>query len=396
MTSVRISDIIDTSPIIEAALEHKLMRVTRAKQPNIDTMLKVAANTVEDFVKTHVAGEVQAKVQDAYDTMVLIDGEYAEAEDKDSWSSALDDKIEEAIEEYVPVLSADWLGRETIDTQLYKEGMIEKFCASLAKEYYKQITWDKSPAQVLSSAGIMRAELEAALETHLKTNSKGDTPMSEDAIDTVIAKIAEHVGADYDQLTIYDDFDQVTDDDDNLALGAAERLGLDEDDVETLRGERLVHGDEVMDTLTKKLEAHFGENIDGSAKPAKKGGKKAPAKKEAAPKKAASKKKEKPAPVASEDAEDEAALAESDELEGTVNAEVLQTIKKCGAIDTDMAKGLGVSRATYNNWANGKTEFEMTAEQQLFVRNEIVERITSLLNALATVDGQAEPQTSVF
>lgn len=411
--TIRISDIIDTSGVIEAALEHKLMTITsRTKNlPNIDTFMKVIGNTIEDMVSTHIAGEVMDKVTPMFEEYEMLNGPRDTAASPDEWDSGLDDALENSIEEYMPVLSADWLGRNAIGTMLHEEGAIQKFCDSLGKEYFKQITWEgqKSPAKVMSSAGITKAEAEEALANHLENaNQKGETTMAEDnaTLDAVIAKIAAHVGKDYDQLTIYDDFDQASDDDDILAQGAGARLGLDAADIEVLQGERMMHGAETPDVLTKAFEAHFGETVEGT--PAKKGkaaGKKAAAKGAAAeastpaptaPKKAAGTAKKnaaaKKAPPA-DDSEDAAAAAEG---EGVVDADVLQTLKKCGAVDTEMSAGMGVSRATYNNWANGKTEFTLNEKQLDFLRNEIVSRVTMLLEALAKVDGSAEPQAYIL
>lgn len=407
--TIRISDIIDTSGVIEAALEHKLMTITsRTKNlPNIDTFMKVIGNTIEDMVATHIAGEVMDKVTPMFEEYEMLNGPRETAASPDEWDSGLDDALENSIEEYMPALSADWLGRNTIGTMLHEEGAIQKFCDSLGKEYFKQITWEgqKSPAKVMSSAGITKAEAEEALANHLENaNQKGETTMAEDnaTLDAVIAKIAAHVGKDYDQLTIYDDFDQASDDDDILAQGAGARLGLDPADIEVLQGERMMHGSETPDVLTKALEAHFGETVEGT--PAKKGKAAAKPKKTSAstakaqagdtatPSAAKPKKStKKAAPV--DDSEDAAAAAEG---EGVVDAEVLQTLKKCGAVDTEMSAGMGVSRATYNNWANGKTEFTLNEKQLDFLRTEIVSRVTMLLEALAKVDGSAEPQAYIL
>lgn len=408
--TTRISDLIDTSGVIETALEHKLMTITsRTKNmPNIDTFMKVIGNTIEDFVSTHVSGEVSDLVTPMYEEYEMLNGPRDTSGSRDEWDSGLDDALENCIEDYMPVLSADWLGRNTIGTMLHEEGAIQKFCDSLGKEYFKQITWEgqKSPAKVMSSAGITKEQAEEALANHIeKSTATKETTMVEDnaTLDSVIAKIAAHVGSDYDQLTIYDDFDQVSDDDDILAQGAGARLGLDNEDVSVLQAERMMHGGETPDVLAKMLEAALGETVEGT--PAKKGGKKgsvASAKKSqsksetpaAAPTASPSKKKaaakKAPPPVA-----DDTDAASEAEGEGVVDAEVLQTLKKCGAVDTEMSAGMGVSRATYNNWANGKTEFELNEKQIDFLRNEIVSRVTMLLEALAKVDG-GEPQAYIL
>lgn len=386
--TIRITDLIDTSGIIEAAMSHKLMRVTArmTKLPNADTAIKCAVNAVEDAVVATVAAQAKVKVQEAYDMHEIMEGAWADSADQNSWESAMDDKLEEAIEEFVPNLSANWLGEKTIDSGLHEEGGIQTFCELLGKEYFRELTYNKTAVQILSSAGIMRTSVEAALEEHINLNTTGDTTLTstDDAaeLNAVIAKIGEHIGKDYDQLLIFDDFDQVTDSDDILAQGAGERLGLDKDDVAVLQFQRIMHGAEVANVLSKEIEAFFGEKLTDTSKKKETKKKDPAAKKPPAAPKAPKPPKAPPAPLV-EVVEDEAADAEG----GAINASVLQALKTCGAIDTEMAAGMGVSRATYNNWSNGKTEFELSQKQTDFLRGQVVERVNILLEALATIDG---------
>ena len=168
------------------------------------------------------------------------------------------------------------------------------------------------------------------------------------------AKIKSHVGNDFDQMTVYEDLELACDDDEILANGAGKRLGLDEDDVQALQMVVLEYGEDTADHMIELI----GNASAGKADKPK------AERKAAAPKKDA-----KPA-------------------EGAVDANVLVLMKNHGSTkDTEMSATLGVSRATYNNWLNGKNAFSPDGDQYSAVRDELVRNINGLLEALATLDG---------
>lgn len=371
-------DFVSTDPqeIITEAFKHPVMRIKpRAANPytSIDDALRATVNAIEYQTIYAVAAKVRPLLEDILLNAELLDGAYDEVEDKNSWESAVDDQVETAIEEFVPVLSADWLGRHTIGSGLWDKDGVEKFVMSMGREMYKQLTHGKTPVQIMSAAGVVRADVEARLAIH--NQPKEERTMSEDKqeLDAVIQKIADYVGKDYDVMTVYDDLDLASDDDEGLAAGAAARLGIDEDDLEVLQMERLEVGDELAQKLSDMLEAA----VKGGAK------KKPAAKKETKPK------AEKPVkPKAEKKAKEDAAA----EAEGAVSSDTLQKFKDaCVFKDADVAQRLGVSRATFNNWVNGKTACELGGEQYTTLRDEIVGRINTLHECLAELDG-TEPE----
>lgn len=360
-----LSDLLQKDIILQKAFEHPAMKIKPRSEyrPDIDVALKAVVSTIEYGVLTSISDRLKPALEDILEFQILMDGEHDEAENKGDWESAVDDAVEIAIEQYVPVLSADWLGRNTIDCRLHEENGIDKFCKSLSKEVFKQLTYEKTPAQVMSNAGILKADVEAMLQRHLTpTNTEIEQMSDQQAadLDAVIERIAEHVGPDYDILDITAQLDLASEDDDVLAMGAGKRLGLAEEDVQVLQGERFTYGDETGNMLADMLAAHFsGEET----------------KKPAAPKKGrptATPKKTKADP----EAENE-----------VLAASVLTTLRDCGAKDGDMATLMGVSRATYNNWSNDKTPCTPDDDHKNALRDVIVAKINALHEALASVDG---------
>lgn len=373
-------EVVSGGYVLSEMLKHPTMRIKKTSKafPTLEQAMKATCATVEAVAIRTLAEQVQPAFEEILETQILVDGEWADSDDKDAWESAVDDKVEEAIEYYVPHLSADWLGRNMTACGIHEKDGCSKLAMSLGKEVFKQLTYhkdgetNKSPAQLLSAAGITQDQIEEKLEEHIKAFENGEHDMSTDTteeLNTIIATIAERLGKDFDRMAVNDDFDLASDDDDTLAGGAGARLGLDDAQIKVLQGVRFEQEDNTADYLSDLLEKAVA------------GGKKAPAKKPAAAKAApAAPKTAKPV---KEEAEDPAAEAEG----GMVNAEVLGKLKLLGVKDDETAKGLGVSRATYNNWANGKTSFELNNDQTVFIRELIVERINTMHECLAVVDG---------
>tara|TARA_R100000687_G_scaffold81788_1_gene79469 strand:+ start:885 stop:1955 length:1071 start_codon:yes stop_codon:yes gene_type:complete len=320
-----------------------------------EVVMRAVGDTVAALAKEKIEREIYIDLADACAMYEVTNGEYADIDDgdegdreRDNYSSGMDDGVEAALEKYDEHLSADWLGRSTIDTQLWNKGATEALAKSAAKEVWKQLTYDKTPAQVLASAGIVAEDVEQAASN--QTTDTGDNGMADNDLEGVVLKIKEHVGKDFDQLTVYEDLEMVCEEDDEILLdAAASRLGMSDADVQTVQIAAL----ELDDAPTEICE------MIASAK---------------APSKTAKKK----AAKAKEKAEAE---------EGAVDASVLSALKECGVGDTAMAEALGVSRSTYVNYCKGKTPFAPDAEQYQLVRNELVERANSLVAALSALDG---------
>lgn len=360
----------DPAEIIEKAMANPGLAPKR--RPTIDQAMKAVASQVEFAAMQNVQQRVLPIIQDMYDMYTLTNGEYEDASidgdiAPDEYSSGLDDELEKVLEPFEAMLSADWLGRNTIDTRLWEDNAIVKLSQSVAKEVFKQLSYQKTPAQVLSNAGIVQTDVEIFFEQHL---AQAETPKGKQAMADATANSAEdlankikaHVGNEFDQMSVYEDLELACDDDEILANGAGKRLGLDESDVQALQMVALEYGDETADHMIELV---------GQASSGEKAAKSKTDKKPAAPKASA-------APA-----------------EGAVDPQVLALMKNHGATkDTEMSATLGVSRATYNNWLNGKNAFVPDGDQYSAVRGELVHNINGLLEALALLDGTEQMEVS--
>ncbi len=358
--------------VILAAMQNPGLAPKR--RPNIEQALKAVAGEVEYRVKQCVTKDVLPKIQDAYDMYVLMNGEYEDVgevegqeadEDfvkasQDEYTSGLDDEVEKLLEPLEAHLSADWLGRNTIDTRLWEEGAISRLAESVGKEVFKQLSYGKTPAQILSNAGIVATDVEIYFEQHM--NQTQEKPMSngdDDTLAAIAAKIKHRVGEGFDVSEVYADIELVCEDDEILAGGALARLGLEQADYDAIQMATLDHGDDTAEHLYNLVNAAAVEKVK-AAKPAK-------PKKEATPAK----------------------------VENAVDARVLQLLKDHSAVkDTDMSARLGVSRATYNNWLNAKNAFVPDGDQYTTLRDQIVEDVNGLLEALSVLDGTEQMAVS--
>ena len=363
---MNISDIITGEDVLSEAFTHPHLKVTsRTKKfPDIDKAMGVVEKTIQLLFARTVAGQIIPALTDTYQRYVLLNGEHEEAENKPEWESGMDDQVEALIEAYVPHLSADWLGNHTIDCGIHLDDGINKFCMSLGKEFFKQLTYQKSPAKIMSNTGITKNEVEMWLNEHIETNrgskKENETMTTEDEpLAVIVAKIKAHIGDDHDVMAVYDDLDLVSDMDDILAQGAAPRLGLQEPDIQHLQALRFQHEDKTPEVIYELVKA-----VESETKPKKK----ATAKKA----KPAAKKKEK----------------QPEEGEMLLDSDMLLRLKEYGGVgDKDMAEALGLSRATYNKWTKGQGERTVDEEGYNVLRQRFVTHLNELHLGLAALDG---------
>lgn len=328
------------------------------KNPTIEQAMRVVGDVVTKQAKAKLAEEIGIDLMDGIVMFEVNNGDYDDipedqAHARSDYESGMDDAVEASLEKWDEHLSADWLGKNTIETQVWldKEDdrtIAEKLAESAAKEVFKQLTADKTPAQILSSAGIVQADVEARLAT--TSTETGDSPVD---TNSVIGKIKAHVGKDFDQMSVYEDVEMLLEEEDEILAGsAASRLGIGQDEIEVLQLAALDMEDaasEIVELIDNHKEAS-GRSKKKAAKAAK------------------------------------AEAKASDEANG-VPTEVFTALKECGAGDTAMAEALGVSRSTYTNYSKGKTHLVPDADQYGLLRGELVERTNKLLAALAAMDG---------
>ena len=364
---MNLQDRVDIDAVIEAAFSHPAMRVSprSTRRPDLDTALKAVVDAIQDHVANSVAQEVKTELSDKMEFYEIMNGSYKSASDKNAWECGADDIAEAAAEPYSEHLSADWSGKNLIGTDLHLEGGLDKFCMRLGLEFYKNITRGIAAAKVMAEVGITTEQVSAQLARHNNITKQELNDMGkkiEDSLEGVMDKIAQRVGADYDSLTVYDDFDLASDSDDGLAMGAGARLGIEGTEVQLLQDERMFHGADVAQNLLDALDEAISRAAVASEQA------------EAAPK---SRKKVKEA----------APKPEREKfLPAQIDPAVFQSLKDIGVKDDDMAKKMGVSRPTYNNWVNGKTGCVPTPNQSGALRELIVDKVNTLLQSLALLD----------
>lgn len=362
------------------------VKIAPKKKPTLEAVLTAIVKAVERRAVAGAAALIRDDLEECYEMHVLMRGDHeaaaAQGDDPlEAWETALDEAVETLISPYKDVLSNDWLGRETIDTRLWEEGALDTFATSFGKEVFKQLCWQdgkpeegggkpKTPAKILASAGITTSAVLGQFGDRISKAEGGNRddgsaataaqPQAEPTeLDTVLDTIFERVGADFDIEGIQEELTLVFDDDDLLAKGAAQRLGIeDEGDINTLQLLGLNEGDGAAKAV---IDGLLARKTGAAAAPA-------------APKRGAGRK-----PAAETPAGD------------PIPTEVLALLAAHGGTpNAQMAEKVGVSRATYANYATGKTQLVPTDDQRAALRSEVVAHVNGLLQALAQIDG-AEP-----
>lgn len=367
-----IEDIIgDKIELLESAMRHPALIPKR--KPTIEVAMKCVIAEVERICMTNVGTDYTEKLNDVYLSYTLMNGERDEVDVAalGDWDEGLDNEVEKLFEPITELLSQNWLGEKTIDTRLHEDGAIVKLASSVGKEIFKTLTFGKEPGQVLSNAGILRTDVEIAFEAHQNPTpelKEANRMAQESTIELIVGAMQQHLGAEFDQMEVYDDIGMLFDDDEILADAAAARLGLASADREAVQ----VAAFEGLDTdglfaMLNEAPAPAEEKPKAPAvKPTSESGKPRRNKKAEAEQKAQAK------------------------AEGTIPAEVLQAYKAHGGMgDTEFAAKLGVSRGTYNNYLSGKSPFVPDDAQRETLRNQIVGDINGLLDALGTIDAFA-------
>lgn len=348
-----------------------------AKLPHeaqMDLCTKAIAREVEHRVIQKVQADWFEKINDMWNMYVLSNGDRDDVDvaQLGDYDTGVDDAFEALVEDIQDMLSKDWLGQYTIDTHLHEDGEILKLSQNVGKEVYKTLTYGKTPAQILSNAGIVVGDIEAGLAAHMQPQTQEEKAQSMEDSQNTAQEIAQKaqltLGANFDLIAVYEDVELLFDSDAILANAAAARLGLDERDVENLQMASL-------DGMDKEQFFQLLQEEPPKADKPKRGG--------------SGKKSEPKEPKEPKTGEN---LTPSGKP-GDVDARVLALLKDHGGTkDTDMSAKLGVSRGSYNNWINGKNAFAPDDTQRDTLRSQIVEHINGLHEALAILEGNDNPE----
>ena len=426
-TLAAVVDVADAVMNIAAALDAKPGVIST------DIAMMIARDCVKSIALKNLALLVQDDVQMLYDMHVVEYGEIdsrAKLYEVETWVVQLEANWLEFIDNYAGVLSAHWLG--TADTKTPRsQAEVLGVCSSFAEEVYKNITYihdhdnprEKTDAQVLSAVGILRDHIETLLAGRKATvePQKEEVPtMMNYDLKQVVQLLHDHASMmGYTGPTLLSILDNACDADNGLAASGMAALGMDtgEATLWVMRDAARRYGLEHFAVMVENnspaaaqeappaaatpapalqptfapppapaapappavpvAQYEFATASDGKAiRRLQAGGDweyvpDAPA--PAAPK-----------PVA-------AATAQATQQQaGNIPAEALDAIKRfTGIKGEDLGSGLGVSRATFDNYCKGKgAKLQATEANKTFLLKVADEHLAALQyarNAIASV-----------
>lgn len=350
---------------------------------------------------THCYNLVYTALRRDYDMFVMSNGEYpaeASADERDEWLAACETITESVLEPYQAVLSASWL-YTAIDMHLYEPNAVEQLARMFADEVWKNLTYyhSKTDGRALSRTEVLLAcDLDEEAIMSLVNSKKPqevepmtNTDMNAYEIEATFARFSQNSGL-MPKNDVLDMLDQASDEDDGLALSAAQVLGGTLVDVRALRQYKeenfIFDADGWSDAYDLIVQACSGTYVGaevGHTDPLLTGGAPTPEEEEmdaemaemmgltpAAPAPiAAPAVARPPAPAAAHLADPvppaatprpapPAAPAVGSQTSGVVSGEALRLIKEAtGKKSDDLGTLCGVSRATFDNYAKGKGQF---------------------------------------
>ena len=383
--------------ILEAAAADP--KIAKKRKPDLDQVAIAVLKVVEQRSIAGAADLVRDGLQEALDTYLLTAGDRFMADDPDEWDSGLDDKVEEVFAPYNDVLSADFLATATIDSGLHVENGVDNVANKFGKEIYKQLCWMagdrdrpgkiKQPMQILASAGILTSDILGYFADRIEQpiNAAPEPDAQQEKAEAMQLDIAinqlrlfvqnENFGLPIDPEML----GNLVDSDDVIAQGAATQLGLPADAAISFQMLAFDKGDTgAIEYVTEQLAQPYVEpgvealEAIAATKPAYVEGP------DSAPPAGYDVSIPPPPPVAS--------TPKAGKGDGPRMNDVLKTLKEHGGTTlNDMALIVGVSRGTYNNYLNDKTDWQPDDEAKQRVMDKIEEHMQAMMNARALLEG---------
>jgi hypothetical protein len=173
------------------------------------------------------------------------------------WYEGHDDGLLELFEPFASVLSASWLGFATTDARMWQDDEDVRLANSFAAEIWKQLSWKRTDNQILAGVGIVASDL----EVYGGQMATEETPEQQVEYTTMeVNAILNRIMLSFpDPKELADNLDLVSDNDDILAGGAAQRLGLLPEDVKVLQDIR-AHSPKAVQAWETAILA--GETLD--------------------------------------------------------------------------------------------------------------------------------------
>lgn len=342
-----------------------------------DRFVTAAYDTVRHYCVINTERGIIETLREKYDEYTMFNGERPPVPGGDpaEWDSGLDDAVAEVFAPHVESLSADWLGKNTVDCRLHEDGEVAKLARNFANEVWKNVTTGKAPLAALAEANVS-LEWVRYVCTGSTEAPEADTPPSFDmggVVETLKAILAV-AGEAFDPMALYDELDNASDTDDVLAIGAMQRLVPHVDEsghryyalqLQNFRACNAEAPDKLLEMLTALATNPSAYDnlptavVDDVPLPSERKSRSRPKKSEP----------------------QEAPL-------GAMDHRILALLKDhANVADKELAEKIGVSRATMNNHVNGKTPFIPSDAQRDYIRNTVWEHLEGLLEAFSRLDG---------
>ena len=245
MSDINLAAMVGTK---EAILEETARRLAYNAAVNTQLVANTAVAVVKDQAIAYLKNMITPTIEMARLELVLSIGEPDASWPfyrREEWAASMDDKLEGVIEPYAHVLSSDWTARYTIDSKLHEAGGTDNWVDEFANEVYRNITYlhkrgeegaPKTPAQVLSSVGIVAADIDGFVTSRPTPSQQQVEEYKTMTLQETIAKLHQwNSMTGQDANTVMSLLDNALDSDDGLAMSGMSQLGGDMADVISLR-----------------------------------------------------------------------------------------------------------------------------------------------------------------
>lgn len=353
----------------------------------IEQALVITERHVHDRAHGYYKAFMLDKLENLYGLYCMTNGEYDKTwrlYKKEPWTDGLDDMVADMLEPYAKLLTSDWLGRHVTDVRLYDPGIMESIADGFAEDIYRNLTYlhkfgeegsPKTPVQILSSVGVLRADIEAMLETRSTPEEIKEIHMN--TLESALGRINAFVSMiGMDDKTLKDLLDNASDNDPGLAASGISQVGGEAGDIEALQFARLTNGLDGLVAMVREggltsqpqpsgvIQPHPAP-IPTTAQPF-----------ELAPAQIVPVGPEKVTLTAPPPAKRTRAKSNDDGVpqQGQIPPQALLLLKDHSGLNSEALGGLiGVARATFDNYAKGKGRY--------FASQEAYSALDTLLDA---------------
>lgn len=242
-------------------------------RPDVRYLMTMGDKIVKARLNKYAYDIIFPKLETVYTMYTLMNGSYPEEFEKsvrafqraqaDEWSSGLDDQIEKVFDEYNGIVSADFIGEHCAGNRLWEKDAIPALAGAFAKDAVRIATWHvgndhggpKTPAQVMSSVGLVERDFLDMLNTRIEPTEKEVEQHQMNSLADAVSRIHTvtsmmgMVGA-----TLKANVDNASDDDEGLATGFVKLIGGEIGDIPALRTARKQIGLDGLCTLIESGE----------------------------------------------------------------------------------------------------------------------------------------------